>query len=461
MIHVSRFKGIHAQIYDLVNTRLNEIVNDLRAYASLPAATAERESSYIKSLRGVFDKYGLEKLGGVPWIKILRDHLRKAVEPVQVGLRNSDGKHSFSYEQNPGGLRVIAIGGNSFSRGLTLEGLCVTYFYRNSKAYDTLMQMGRWFGYRPNYDDLCRLWTSQEIIDWYGYIADVANELKREITSMSDLGRTPKDFGLKVRRHPDTLEITARNKMRYGITVKRPVALNKVFIETPRLLNNAETLAANETLIQAFIDGLDNFTRLDGKNLWRDIPKARVAELVLNFKGVTWESFQVQPISEYIMTKMDDTPWDAVIPEGVGDLYDKLTVGGRQFAFKPIQRTILLEDDEIKISGNNLRVGSPGTTKAGLTAEEISLAEKIFQSQKENKSAPETAYLIHGRRPLLVLYVVRPNVENAEQMPGILFALGLGFPAVDSAVNESQIKTAAFVINAIGSKFDNEEGIEE
>lgn len=82
---------------------------------------------------------------------------------MEVGLRNSDARNSFRYEQNPDGLRIIAIGGNSFSRGLTLEGLCVTYFYRNSKAYDTLMQMGRWFGYRPNYDDLCRLWTSQEI----------------------------------------------------------------------------------------------------------------------------------------------------------------------------------------------------------------------------------------------------------------------------------------------------------
>ena len=459
LIHVSRFKSVHAQLYDLVNTRLNEIVNALRAYAALPAAQAERESSYIKNLRGVFDEYDLEKLGGVSWEIILRDYLRKAVEPVQVGLRNSDGKNSFSYEQNPNGLRVIAIGGNSFSRGLTLEGLCVTYFYRNSKAYDTLMQMGRWFGYRPKYDDLCRLWTSQEIIDWYGYIAGISNELKREITFMSNAGRTPKDFGLKVRRHPDTLEITARNKMRYGTAVKRPVALNKVFIETPRLVNDAKILADNETLLRKFIDGLNNFTRLEGKNIWRGIPKNLVANLVLNFKGGTWESFQAQPISEYIMNNMDDTPWDVVIPEGYGDIYDALTVGGKGFAFKPIQRMILLGDAEIRISGNNLRVGSPGTTRAGLTPEEISDAEKIFRAREknQNKAAPETAYLIHGRRPLLVLYAVRPKVEVDTRVPEILFALGLGFPAANPAVNESQIKTADFVINAVG----NEEGVEE
>lgn len=461
LIHVSRFKSVHAQLYDLVNTRLNEIVNALRAYACLPAAEAERESPYIKHLRGVFDKYGLEKLGGVSWAVMLRDYLRKAAEPVQVGLRNSDAKNSFSYEQNPDGLRVIAIGGNSFSRGLTLEGLCVTYFYRNSKTYDTLMQMGRWFGYRPNYDDLCRLWTSQEIIDWYGYIAGVARELKDEIAFMSDSGRTPKEFGLKVRRHPDTLEITARNKMRYGTAVKRPVALNKVFIETPRLANDAEILSANENLIRNFIDGLDNFTKLDGKNLWRGIPKNLVANLVLNFKGSAWQqNFQGQPLGEYIMTKSDAKPWDVLIPEGAGDSYGGLTVGGKSIVIKPVVRTFLVDENQMTLSGTKLRLVGREIAQVGLTAEQVAAIEKNFYADKKNhgKELPAVAYLIHERNPLLILYAVQPKFESpSARVPKVLFGLGLGFPAVNPSVNESQIKTADFVINAVG----NEEGIEE
>ena len=74
-------------------------------------------------------------------------------------------------------MRVIAVGGNSLSRGLTLEGLCVSYFYRNTMMYDTLLQMGRWFGYRPNYDDLFKVWMAEDAIDWYGYITDAVNEL--------------------------------------------------------------------------------------------------------------------------------------------------------------------------------------------------------------------------------------------------------------------------------------------
>lgn len=61
-----------------------------------------------------------------------------------------------------GGLRAIVIGGFTLSRGLTLEGLIVSYFYRNSKMYDTLMQMGRWFGYRNNYEELCRIYIDEK-----------------------------------------------------------------------------------------------------------------------------------------------------------------------------------------------------------------------------------------------------------------------------------------------------------
>lgn len=465
LIHVSRFTNVHAQIYSLVLVRLKEIVADLRAYAALSVVEAEKESSYIKNLHSAFDKYNLEKIGGTSWEKILHDYLRRAVEPIEVGLRNSKGEHSFSYEQNPDGLRVIAIGGNSFTRGLTLEGLCVTYFYRNSSAYDTLMQMGRWFGYRPNYEDLCRLWTTQEIIDWYGYISGVSNELKNEIKLMEKVGRTPKDFGLKVRRHPDTLTITAPNKMRAGIKIKWPVELNRILIETPRLINNEEILDANKNLITEFVDGLENFTRLEDtrfKNLWRGVPKNLVAKLILGFKTENWVKFQSQPISEYI-DKMDDEFWDVVIPEGIGEEYGELKLGGENFTIKPVERSVLVEDDQIKIGGHNLQVSTPGMTRAGLTKEEIKKAEDDFHALpgNENKSVSENAYLIYGRRPLLVLFIIRPKIEDASQVPEVLFALGVGFPALDPSIAESEVKTADFVINAVGSKFDNEEGIEE
>ena len=80
------------------------------------------------------------------------------------------------YEKDGTGLTAIAIGGLSLSRGLTIDGLCVSYMYRNTRMYDTLMQMGRWFGYRPGYEDLCRVYLSEDSINWYAHISDASEE---------------------------------------------------------------------------------------------------------------------------------------------------------------------------------------------------------------------------------------------------------------------------------------------
>ncbi len=119
------------------------------------------------------------------------------------------------YDNRQTGLSVIAVGGNKLSRGLTLEGLTVSYFLRASKMYDTLMQMGRWFGFRPGYLDLCRLFTSAELVEWYQHIMVATEEMRAEFDRMDDLGKTPEDYGLKVRTHPGALVITASNKFRY------------------------------------------------------------------------------------------------------------------------------------------------------------------------------------------------------------------------------------------------------
>ena len=121
----------------------------------------------------------------------------------------------FFSEQQGKFLSVIAVGGDKLSRGLTLEGLTISYYLRASKMYDTLMQMGRWFGYRPGYVDLCRIFTSDELKRWYKHITIASEEMRRDFDYMFLLKKTPKEFGLKVRTHPGVLKITAANKFRY------------------------------------------------------------------------------------------------------------------------------------------------------------------------------------------------------------------------------------------------------
>ena len=170
----------------------------------------------------------------------------KAVSAVRVVEVNSRASGSLNYADHvKSGLNVIAVGGFSLSRGLTLEGLVTSYFLRNSMMYDTLMQMGRWFGYRPGYEDLCRVWMPEEAEGWYTHITDSIEELRDELRRMEAANATPEQFGLKVRSHPDTLIVTACNKMGSGQKLVVSIGLANRFIETAVLRRDDASLNAN------------------------------------------------------------------------------------------------------------------------------------------------------------------------------------------------------------------------
>ena len=134
---------------------------------------------------------------------------------------NGKSKDVLLYKNHEGkAFNVIVIGGDKLSRGLTLEGLTISYFTRSSNTYDTLMQMGRWFGFRPGYVDACRLFTTPALYANFAHISMATEDLAEQFDFMNSVVQTPKDFGLRVASHP-TLEITSRNKMRTGQEFKR------------------------------------------------------------------------------------------------------------------------------------------------------------------------------------------------------------------------------------------------
>ncbi len=139
---------------------------------------------------------------------------------MTVHVVNGTSADALDYEESGDTkLRVIAIGGDKLSRGLTLEGLSTSYFLRSSKMYDTLMQMGRWFGYRQGHIDVCRLYLPGDIQEWFEHITEASDELRRELDYMTITGGTPKEYGLRVKSHP-TLLITSQVKMRAGIPLR-------------------------------------------------------------------------------------------------------------------------------------------------------------------------------------------------------------------------------------------------
>ena len=219
LVNVSQYTAVQDRVANELHVELEKIRQAVRLHGALPHEQAALQSPDIGELHDTFSE--LFNHSGQKWPDVLR-RLHDAIAPVRVQAVNQrTGARSLDYravDEAPG-VRVIAIGGNSLSRGLTLEGLSTSYFLRNSRAYDTLLQMGRWFGYREGYGDLCRLWMTDEAQGWYRHITEATAELKRDFSRMRRRQATPMEFGLRVRLHPDTLLITARNKMASGMDI--------------------------------------------------------------------------------------------------------------------------------------------------------------------------------------------------------------------------------------------------
>lgn len=450
LINVSRFTGVQNDTKDLVNEWLVQTRSDLGNYARLAPEQALKIES-IAFLKSVWEKHGLAKAAGVLWEVLQREYLHRAAAPIEVRAINQSPQSSSLdyYKYKESGLRVIAVGGNSLSRGLTLEGLCVSYIYRNSKMYDTLLQLGRWFGYRSNYEDLFRIWMADEALDWYGYITEAVVELKEEIGRMNQQNLTPRHFGLKVRQDPRSLIVTALNKMRSATMVKRPISVQGRLLETPRLKSKPEVLAANERVFKLFASRLGVLgSRVPGqKHLWTGIPKQAVADLLRSFETHPWHlAFQGRALADYLDSVPGLEQWDVVIPSGESTTPYGLDCGDGRIEIFRQRRTIIEAQGMLKVSGTKVRVGSVGCTRAGLTPGQIEAVEAAFRAEHPDRSPSDSAYLIPVRNPLLMLHVLeaKPEPPGDPKIPETLFAIGIGLPRTDE-----EERTANYMINLV------------
>ncbi|OFA29681.1 hypothetical protein BAE46_13955 [Glaciecola punicea] len=255
LVNVSHLKIHQNRLEFLINEYFEELKDAYEAYSGLGFIKA-RQNRNLKDIEDTY--YGLYSLDEN--YKDVFDQTRIAFDKIKVwAINQSNGKNEkvldySSHRDN--GLNVIVIGGHKLSRGLTLEGLSISYFTRNSKAYDTLMQMCRWFGYRPKYDDLCRVFISEESEYWYTFIAEAIEELYRELGIMRDRELTPKDFGLKVREHPGSMIITAKNKMGAAISEVRSQDLWGQILRRFRFSIDSSINSSNLKYAKGYLDEL-------------------------------------------------------------------------------------------------------------------------------------------------------------------------------------------------------------
>jgi hypothetical protein len=241
---------------------------------------------------------------------------------VDNGREEDSERLSYSHEPQT----VIVIGGSTLSRGLTLEGLFVSYFTRTSNTYDTLLQMGRWFGYRGGYEDLQRIWVSPRLDEDYRFLATVESDLRSEIARMTQAGMTPAEIGVRVRLHPGRLQVTSSAKQKHALEAEADFEGYRLqttefdFSSPERSLKNAQSA---EDLLQR----LRSFRSSSVPTLFEDVPiedlETFFSEFEVHEKNQAVFSNAIKWSSEMLPGKR----WNVVVPsEGKGG--DELNVAG-------------------------------------------------------------------------------------------------------------------------------------
>jgi hypothetical protein len=253
LVHVTRYNAVQQAVQHQVEEHLRQLRQRIQRRIDhesiLTRLKALWEEDFVPTTERIRVAYPDLCTATSPSWEEVCNALPDVIADVQVKMINGTAKDALEYADNVG-LKVIAIGGDKLSRGLTLEGLCTSYFLRASRMYDTLMQMGRWFGYRPGYLDVCRLYTTEELAEWFAHITDAAEELREEFDLMAASGSTPREYGLKVQSH-SILLVTSRLKMRTAKNLL--LSFSGQLLETVALYRDKDILQKNLDALTSLI----------------------------------------------------------------------------------------------------------------------------------------------------------------------------------------------------------------
>jgi len=473
LVHVSRFMRWQDQISELISNQFiyyrrgidqndSTILNELQA-------TFEQDENGYKSFVSVSQQIFDSELRNLDsqiqvhqWNDVLK-HLNDAASRIEVKSIHGGSGEALDYFDHKQGLSVIAVGGNKLSRGLTLEGLSVSYYLRASRMYDTLMQMGRWFGYRGGYVDLCRLFTSRELNEWFCHITQASEELREEFDYMSDVaGSTPEQYALKVRTHPGVLQISATNKMRSATTVQ--ISWAGRLVESYEFKKDISIIDSNFKGLKNFVTMLPaNFVLKPNALLWYDIPAENVISFFESIQSVeNLKKAEPRKLIQFINAQLKNkelTDWRiALMSKPNAKNNSCLQINGSDSLIGQWQRT----EDE-KNSNEQIyylrksHIISPSDEFIDFTEDEKSKAMELTNSsrKKDGFASYPNGQVVRNKirnpkNPLLIIYLLDTK-ESLEKYPLPLgtnpfVGYAISFPksnfnaAVSYAVNEELLE---------------------
>lgn len=311
LVHVTRFVDVQRHIYDLVDEEVASIRRMLefrtgKGYGVLMDDLRVQWHEQFELRADHLHTVNKLDFAALPDWAAIEAQLHASAAKVQIRAVNGTERDPLDYDRyEDTGLSVIAIGGDKLSRGMTLKNLSVSYFLRASTMYDTLLQMGRWFGYKDGFLELCSLYTTRELASWYKWIAGADLELREEFSAMVAENRTPEEYGLRIRKHPSQLKVTAANKMRAAREAQ--VSYAGSLVETYVFLMNAGVQEKNFDVLESWINRLPPATKCDNRGpRWDGIPPEVVIRLLQNFSVYEMCQFMdPKYVNEYIQQQND------------------------------------------------------------------------------------------------------------------------------------------------------------
>jgi len=319
-IKTSSQNDLKPAIKDIVDV-IYEGINSNRALDNL--------NSLFVDIKNMFDTKFAPYIASdmqISWAEVY-ERLKKLEKPVVISI-NTKSTDRLNWKPDAP-CKVIAIGGFTLSRGITLSGLTISYIFRNSKAFDTILQMGRWFGYRDGYRDLVRLWVENDFSEAFDRATRASDDLRKDIIQMNRLKMTPSQFGMKVSTYPGLLP-TAKNKMQTAEIIEMKVDFSGTKPEVHCFFVDKDIEEKNQLAVEIFTKELvSKYTQrkrfvIDGEKeevdsaqiVFESVDSSIVVDLIKNFyihpsnSLRIGESFFKQYIEELQFGKLRN--WDVI-----------------------------------------------------------------------------------------------------------------------------------------------------
>lgn len=471
LVHVALLVKWIDRVAYLVNAKTKEFTNAINSddNSLLQELKVLYETDFIPTTENILENLDYKdiRIKHHSWEDVKKE-LKKVASKIDVrsvhGTRSTTNLEyhnieEIDYARYENGLSVIAVGGSRLSRGITLEGLSVSYYLRTTKMYDSLMQMGRWFGYRPGYVDLCRLYTTEQIFEWFNHITMATEEMRNDFDEMTASHQRPKDFRLKVRNHHGLMTITSLAKLNFSKSID--ISFSGTNPQTYQLLKTKKAIENNYKALNSLIStiglpGLENRQETRGKIRYLFYPNQEtnsICDFIDAFK-IEQPSIKNATLSEYIKTQsrnLNISQWSICI---ISNTDDKVFID--YAGNTPLKERQAKEDAmtyELHFKGEKITLGcsvrnQPKITRGSdyyliaknqiddLKDRQIDL---VLNGLKSNKDIKEQRAI--EKKGLLLIYALdergTPNVDYGIPIIGY----SLHFPKIENEVKTSYTTT--------------------